>query len=102
MLLVLPCALGAVNITPSPNQRMWRFSRVFRRDYLVIVKRVKHLPCSTVFQVASSSGDASKSKVWYPWMTLGGEVNLPLLNRIRQGMVAYVKKHPGARTGDVR
>lgn len=55
-----------------------------------------------VVQVASSGDDASRSKVWYPWMTLGGEVNLRLLNRIRQGMVAYVKKHPGSRTGDVR
>lgn len=35
-------------------------------------------------------------------MNFDGEVDLRLLNRIRQGLVAYVKKHPGCLAGDVR
>eukprot|EP00903_Cladosiphon_okamuranus_P009842 g9353.t1 len=51
--------------------------------------------------ILSAKGDP-KPKIMFPWMSLTGEVNLRLLNRTRQALVAYVRSNPGCQAADVR
>ncbi|CAM9402874.1 unnamed protein product [Ectocarpus sp. 4 AP-2014] len=46
--------------------------------------------------------DGVKRKVLFPWTTFDGEVDLRFLNRIRQGLVAYVRSNPGCLAADIR
>ncbi|CAM9966763.1 unnamed protein product [Ectocarpus sp. 13 AM-2016] len=46
--------------------------------------------------------DGVKRKVLFPWTTFDGEVDLRFLNRIRQGLVAYIRSNPGCLAADIR
>ncbi len=56
----------------------------------------------TVEPSAPHQDDGEKAKVSYPWTTFAGEVDLRMLSRIRQGLVAYVRSNPGCQAADVR
>lgn len=62
--------------------------------------RVVRDGCTPPHPVAQGGGP--KPKVMFPWMSLEGEVNLRLLNRTRQALVAYVRSNPGCQAADVR
>ncbi|CAB1103033.1 unnamed protein product [Ectocarpus sp. CCAP 1310/34] len=46
--------------------------------------------------------DGVKRKVLFPWTTFDGEVDLRFLNRVRQGLVAYVRSNPGCLAAGIR
>ncbi|CAM9548608.1 unnamed protein product [Laminaria digitata] len=53
-------------------------------------------------RVAPASESGSEAKVLFPWMTFDGEVNVPLLNRIRYGLLSYTRKNPGRLASKIR